>query len=212
MLCNLSAIPVILTWTGDAVEVVVTEGHRLPSAPLTADHTHPQASLEHYLSGIVTDLSRLHIQPLGLLTEPVSNQDYALEVMAPYLVLCPTDMLSKSVMLAPLDQMLDMASGNPEHILTDADRQLQQLVKSTTACLHLVPRLFSNLFIKQIFEYVLKGQVNRMTLRKRFENTGYIVATGQRIATGRGNRPQEMKVALDQLHDFGTAITVEMQE
>lgn len=212
MLCKLSAIPVILTWTGDAVEVVSLDGRILPSAPMSADHIHPDHSLEHYLSEVISDMSRVYKQPLGLVTEPVTGQDHGVQVMVPYLVLCPTDALRDKVRLAPFDELLSQATGTGKVILSDAEQQLQQLIKTTTACLHLVPRLFSNLYIKQIFETTLRGQVNRMTLRKRFENTGYIVATGQRIATGRGNRPQEMKVALEQLHDFGTAITVEMQE
>lgn len=212
MSCSLHLPAVIATWDDGEVKILVNDQNgplRIPEKLIEDAQLKPEAYLDKLLQGLTTNQSRIYYTHLPIMTEsPLPTE---LKAHAPYLVLCPQDVLrAPGYTLISLTSAIDKAVGlDPLHdILEAALRTLTNLIGTSTACLNMLPTFFTTVDIHRVHNSVLGGEVNRMTLRKRFVDTNIIQSTDVKVAVKAGRQPKEMYATIDHLHVFGAMLSV----
>lgn len=213
MHCSLFVSAIIATWDAEAGAVKIllrktAEKPEIPEVIFTSPGVSPSVFVDELIQRVVTDATRIHYANLPLATE---GDKHNMKVIAPFLVLCPSDVIrTGDFELVSLEESI--ANSATDKVLAEVLKvgliKLRELIGTSTACLHMLPTFFSNVEIKRIHNAVLGGEVNRMTLRKRFEEFGHIAPTGDKFAVKKGRQPQEMMHMTDSLHVFGNMITV----
>lgn len=212
MSCSLHLPAVIATWDDGEVKILVKDQAgllQLPEKVIEDAKLKPEAYLDKLLQGLTTNQSRIYYTHLPVMTEESIPAE--IKAHAPYLVLCPQDVFrAPGYTLISFNSALDKAVGlDPLHdMLLAAQQTLTNLIGTSTACLNMLPTFFTTVDIHRVHNTVLGGEVNRMTLRKRFVDTNIIQSTDVRVAVKAGRQPKEMYATIDHLHIFGAMLSV----
>ena len=189
----------IFTWSDERVKYVTLPGGELPKIQYSGDAKSFHITVGDYLSESLASTHRVHYQQLDAV--PVRGNT---EIAIPYLVLCKEDNLKAGVELVDVERIFP---DSLQYGWNDATQNLIELIGGSTACLNMLPDVFNNLHIRLIHNQIV-GNVNRMTLQKRYDGTGYAVQTGNKIKVKKGRQPNEMRVALHGIHFFGSQIAI----
>lgn len=219
MNCILHINPICLTWKDGDVHILLerkdgSDLYRLPHRTLTVEHASPLECVQDAMKALTVDQSRIHFEHQPIVTQWDGQDASELNAHIPFLVLTPPDVIKQNedIKLLPLDLVEQTKSEVDKKILETARQTLVRLIGSTSACLNMLPAFFSNVEIKLIHNKVLNGYVNRMTLRKRYEDTGLVKSTGMRIQVQHGRQPQEMTPMIDEIHHFSSMISTNATE
>lgn len=212
--CNVMVVAVMACWSKSGIQILMDEtqndsGTRLPWNQLSADVAIPADCLATITLSRALASPRMHEEQLPVITRLHGSADASLSVLIPFLVLVPRDVIREGQqrLLRPLADAHEAASGVEIEILEAAKEKIRIMVGSTTASLNMMGSFFSTVDLRLIHQEALGGPVNRMSLRKRYNDTGYIVPTGSIvIEERRGHNPQEMTPTIDKIHSFGVMI------
>jgi hypothetical protein len=144
MHCSLFVSAIFSTWDAETGEVKIllrkkTEKPEIPEVLFTRPGVSPRVFTEQLIQGVVTDASRVYFTHLPIATE---GDKQTMKVIAPFLVLCPSDVIrTDEFELASLDDAI--ANSAPDKalagVLTSGLEKLRELVGTSTACLHMLP-------------------------------------------------------------------------
>lgn len=212
MSCSLHLSAVIATWDNGEVKILVNDQAgplQLPMKSIEDAKHKPEAYLDKMLKTLTTNQDRIYYTHLPVITE--GDDGAGLQAYAPYLVLCPQDVIrAKGFSLISLSNARSLATGIDSlfEMLEAAEASLINLVGTSTACLHMLPTFFTTVDIHRVHNTVLGGEVNRMTLRKRFVDTEIIQSTDVKVTVKAGRQPKEMFATINKLHIFGAMLSV----
>jgi hypothetical protein len=212
MSCSLHLSAVIATWDDGEVKILVKDQAgplQLPVKSIEDAKHKPEAYLDKLLKTLTINQDRIYYTHLPVMTD--GDQDVGLQAYAPYLVLCPQDVIrAKGYSLVSLNSAISLATGVDPlfEMLEAAQASLINLVGTSTACLHMLPTFFTTVDIHRVHNTVLGGEVNRMTLRKRFVDTEIIQSTDVKVTVKAGRQPKEMFATINKLHIFGAMLSV----
>jgi len=212
MNCTLNVAAVIATWDEGEVKILVKDevGHlSLPELAIADAKRKPDAYLDKLLAKLTSNQSRIFHTNLPLTTETCTSDSFI--AYAPYLVLCPRDVIeADGFHLVALSTAQSQAMGRDAlyDMLEAATSHLTNLIGTSTACLNMLPRFFTTVDIHRIHNAVLGGEVNRMTLRKRYVDTDFIASTDERVTVKAGRQPKEMYATINHVHIFGVMLSV----
>jgi hypothetical protein len=211
MSCALHLSAVIATWDDGEVKILVRDQVGPLQFPMKniKDAKHkPEAYLDKLLITMTTNQERIYYTHLPVMTE--GDQEVGLQAYAPYLVLCPQDVIrAKGYSLVSMSSARSLTAGISPlfEMLEAAEASLINLVGTSTACLHMLPTFFTTVDIHRVHNTVLGGEVNRMTLRKRFVDTEIIQSTDVKVTVKAGRQPKEMFATINKLHIFGAMLS-----
>ena len=212
MNCTLNVAAVIATWDEGEVKILVKDEAgplSLPELAIPDAKRKPDAYLDKLLAKLTSSQSRIYYTNLPLTTETGASDSFS--AYAPYLVLCPRDVIeTDGFHLVALSTAQSQASGRDAlyDMLEAATSHLTNLIGTSTACLNMLPRFFTTVDIHRIHNAVLGGEVNRMTLRKRYVDTDFIASTDERVTVKAGRQPKEMYATINHVHIFGAMLSV----
>ena len=193
------AIPLfIFTWSDERVKYMTLPGGELPKIQFSGGVKSFDITVSGYLKEDLDSIERVYYQQLD--ARPVLEDA---EIAVPYIVLCKEDNFKDGTEFTDIDRISRDAM---KYGWTNATEKLSELVSTSTACLNMLPNIFNNVHIRLIHNQTV-GEVNRMSLRKRYSDKLYVVPTGNEFITKRGKNPSEMCVTIDGIYFFGTRLS-----
>ncbi|WP_374415265.1 hypothetical protein [Ectopseudomonas oleovorans] len=189
----------IFTWSNERVKSVTLPDGELPKIQFSGSVKSFDITVSDYLKEHLDSIHRVYYQQLN--ARPIIGDA---EIAIPYIVLCKEDNFKDGTEFTEVERI---TPGSLKYGWVFATEKLTELISNSTACLNMLPDVFNNLHIRLIHNQIV-GNVNRMTLQKRYDGTGYAVQTGNKIKVKKGRQPNEMRVALHGIHFFGSQIAI----